>query len=100
MERAARLGAWALDRLRALGRRHPSVGDVRGLGLRMAVELVEDRSTKTPAREAARAVAKLAFDRGLSFTVSGDSVLVLSPPLVITEAELEAGLRHPRRVPR
>ena len=34
-------------------------------------------------------MAKLAFDRGLSFTVSGDSVLVLSPPLVITEAELE-----------
>ena len=89
VERAARLGTWALDRLRALGRRHPSVGDVRGLGLRMAVELVEDRSTKAPARGAARAVAKLAFDRGLSFTVSGDSVLVLSPPLVITEAELE-----------
>ena len=89
VERAARLGTWALDRLRALGRRHRSVGDVRGLGLRMAVELVEDRSTKAPAREAARAVAKLAFDRGLSFTVSGDSVLVLSPPLVITEAELE-----------
>jgi 4-aminobutyrate aminotransferase len=55
----------------------------------MAVELVEDRSTKTPARAAARVAAKLAFDRGLSFTVSGDSVLVLSPPLVITEAELE-----------
>ena len=72
-----------------LGRRHRSVGDVRGLGLRLAVELVEDRATKTPAREAARAVARRAFDRGLSFTVSGDSVLVLSPPLVITEPELE-----------
>ena len=89
VERAARVGAWALDRLRALGRRHPSVGDVRGLGLRMAVELVEDRATKTPAREAARTVAKLAFERGLSFTVSGDSVLVLSPPLVISEEELD-----------
>ncbi len=55
----------------------------------MAVELIEDRSTKAPAREAARAVAKLAFERGLSFTVSGDSVLVLSPPLVITEEELD-----------
>ena len=46
-------------------------------------------ATKTPAREAARAVARRAFDRGLSFTVSGESVLVLSPPLVITEPELE-----------
>jgi 4-aminobutyrate aminotransferase len=89
VERAARVGAWGLERLRAIGRRHRSVGDVRGLGLRMAVELVEDRSTKTPARDAARAVAKLAFERGLSFTVSGDSVLVLSPPLVITEEELD-----------
>ena len=89
VERAARVGAWGLERLRALGRRHRSVGDVRGLGLRMAVELVEDRSTKAPARDAARAVAKLAFERGLSFTVSGDSVLVLSPPLVITEEELD-----------
>src|SRR5262249_34291103 len=43
-ERAARLGAWALERLRAIGRRHPCVGDVRGLGLRLAVELVEDRT--------------------------------------------------------
>ena len=89
VDRAARLGAWALDRLRALAGRHRSVGDVRGLGLRLAVELVEDRSTKTPAREMARAVARRAFDRGLSFTVGGESVLVLSPPLVITEDELE-----------
>ena len=40
-----------------------------------------------PAREAARAVARHAFDRGLSFTVGGESVLVLSLPLVITELE-------------
>ena len=89
VDRAARLGAWALDRLRTLGRRHPSVGDVRGLGLRLAVELVEDRSTKTPARVAAREVARRAFAGGLNLTVGGESVLVLSPPLVITEQELE-----------
>jgi 4-aminobutyrate aminotransferase len=89
VDRAARLGAWALDRLRALGQRHRSVGDVRGLGLRMAVELVQDRSTKAPARELAHAVAQRAFERGLSFTVGGESVLVLSPPLVVTEPELE-----------
>jgi 4-aminobutyrate aminotransferase len=88
VERAAQLGAWALDRLRALGQRHRSVGDVRGLGLRLAVELVEDPTTKKPARETAHAVARRAFERGLSFTVSGESVLVLSPPLVITEQEL------------
>src|SRR5262249_21998247 len=88
--RAARLGAWALTRLRALGRRHRLVGDVRGLGLRLAVELVQPRETKTPARDAAMRVARAALARGLNLTVGGESVLVLSPPLVVTEAELEA----------
>ena len=88
VDRAARLGTWALDRLRELGQRHRMVGDVRGLGLRLAVELVEDPSTKAPARTAAQEVSRRAFARGLSFTVGGESVLVLSPPLVITEQEL------------
>jgi 4-aminobutyrate aminotransferase len=90
--RAERLGAWALTRLRALGARHPLVGDVRGLGLRLAVELVQDRQTKAPARAAATRVARAALTRGLNLTVGGESVLVLSPPLVVTEAELEAAL--------
>lgn len=89
VERAARLGAWALELLREMGRRHPLVGDVRGLGLRLAVELVSDRVTKAPAREAAAEVARRALARGLNLSVGGESVLVLSPPLVVTEAELE-----------
>jgi 4-aminobutyrate aminotransferase len=88
--RAAKLGAWALGRLTEIGRRHPLVGDVRGLGLRLAVELVQDRVTKAPAARAAAEVARRAFARGLSFTVSGESVLALSPPLVVTEEELES----------
>jgi 4-aminobutyrate aminotransferase len=90
VERAARLGAWALARLREVFGRHRLVGDVRGLGLRLAVELVEDRARKVPARDAARRVARAALPRGLNVSVSGESVLVLSPPLVVTEAELEA----------
>ena len=72
VERAERLGAWALERLRELGRRHRLVGDVRGLGLRLAVELVRDRTTKEPAREAAAEVAMLALARGLNFSVGGE----------------------------
>jgi 4-aminobutyrate aminotransferase len=92
VERARTLGAWALDRLRALAARHPLVGDVRGLGLRLGVELVTDRASKVPAAAAAHAVMRRAFARGLSLSVSGDSVLVLSPPLVIARADLEAAL--------
>jgi 4-aminobutyrate aminotransferase len=92
VERAGTLGAWGLDRLRALAGRHPLVGDVRGLGLRLGVELVTDRATKTPARAAAHSVMRRAFARGLSLSVSGESVLVLSPPLVIAQADLEAAI--------
>jgi 4-aminobutyrate aminotransferase len=90
VERAARLGEWALARLREVVAKHPLVGDVRGLGLRLAVELVQDRATKLPAGAAAERVARAAFDRGLNLSVGAGSVLVLSPPLVVTEAELDA----------
>jgi 4-aminobutyrate aminotransferase len=92
VERARTLGAWALERLQALAGRHSLVGDVRGLGLRLAVELVEDRASKRPARAAARSVMRRAFARGLNLSVSGESVLVLSPPLVIEQADLEAAI--------
>jgi 4-aminobutyrate aminotransferase len=92
VERARTLGAWALEHLRPFAARHPLVGDIRGLGLRLAVELVADRATKAPAGAAARSVARRAFARGLSFDVSGESVLALSPPLTVTQAELEAAL--------
>jgi 4-aminobutyrate aminotransferase len=92
VERARTLGGWALDRLRELAARHPLVGDVRGLGLRLGVELVADRATKVPARTAAHAVMRRAFARGLNLSVSAESVLVLSPPLVIARADLEAAI--------
>ena len=90
--RAEELGAWALAWLRERFARHPLVGDVRGLGLRLAVELVEDRATKRPACSAAARVQAAAFARGLNFGVSGGNVLVLSPPLVIGRTELEAAV--------
>ena len=90
VERAARLGEWALARLRKVVAKHALVGDVRGLGLRLGVELVRDRTTKIPAGAAADRVARAAFDRGLNLSVAGENVLGLSPPLVVTEAELDA----------
>jgi 4-aminobutyrate aminotransferase len=92
-QRARDVGEWALARLRELVGSHPQVGDVRGFGLRLAVELVEDRSSKRPARELARRVGAEAFIRGLNLSVSGESILVLSPPLVIAPADLEAALQ-------
>jgi 4-aminobutyrate aminotransferase len=87
--RARELGQRALERLRGMMARHPLIGDVRGLGLLLGIELVTDRSTRAPAFAEAEAVMYAALDRGLSFKVTAGSVLTLAPPLIITEDELE-----------
>jgi 4-aminobutyrate aminotransferase len=92
VERARRLGERALARLQALAARHPLVGDVRGLGLLLGVELVRDRATRAPARAEAEAVMYRALGRGLSFKVTAGNVLTLAPPLTVGEAELDRAL--------
>jgi 4-aminobutyrate aminotransferase len=92
VENAARVGATALDRLRAMQRRHPLIGDVRGRGLLLGVELVTDRAGKRPAKDAAEAIMYRALDKGLSFKTTMGNVLTLTPPLTITEAEMSRAL--------
>jgi adenosylmethionine-8-amino-7-oxononanoate aminotransferase len=87
----ARVAPAFQQRLRGLVKKHPFVGDVRGRGLMLGIEMVADQGTKAtlpktsdiPAR-----LAKAAYRRGLMVRVSGAN-LILSPPLVITEAELD-----------
>ena len=86
--RAAELGAWALAELRALQPRHPLIGDVRGLGLLMGVELVRDRATREPAIDEADAVMYACLSRGLSLKTTMGNVLHLSAPLIVTRDEL------------
>ena len=88
-DRAARLGERALARLEEMKARHPLIGDVRGRGLLLGVELVRDRDSKAPAHEAAESVLYRALDRGLSFKVSMGNVITLTPPLVIAEDDLD-----------
>jgi 4-aminobutyrate aminotransferase/(S)-3-amino-2-methylpropionate transaminase len=74
--------------------RFPAIGDVRGLGSMLAVELVADRATKKPAPELATAVAEHAIKNGLLLLkagVYGNCIRVLVP-LVITDAELDEAL--------
>jgi len=86
------LGQHAMERLRVMQVRHPLIGDVRGLGLLLGVELVTDRATRAKATAEAEAVMYAALARGLSFKVSMGNVLTLAPPLVITRAELDRAL--------
>ncbi|MFQ6016737.1 MAG: aspartate aminotransferase family protein [Kiloniellaceae bacterium] len=91
-ERAAELGARALERLREMKAKHRLVGDVRGRGLLLGVELVRDRASKEPDSDAAEAVLYRALDKGLSFKVAMGNVLTLTPALVIAEDDLMRGL--------
>jgi 4-aminobutyrate aminotransferase len=91
LDRAKRLGERALSRLQSMKQREPLIGDVRGVGLLLGVELV-DPMTGAPAREAAERVLYACLAGGLSFKVGQGNVLVLSPPLVIDERDLDRAL--------
>ena len=92
VDRAAELGAMAMARLSDLMARSPHVGEVRGRGLMMGVELVEDRDSYRPARALAERVYYRCLEEGLSFKISAGNVLTLSPPLVIDRADLDRAL--------
>lgn len=92
VDNAARVGAHALARLQEMKRRHRLVGDVRGRGLLLGIELVTDRATKARATDAAERVLYRALSRGLSFKTTMGNVLTLTPPLVVTREEMDRAL--------
>ncbi|MGH2675651.1 MAG: 4-aminobutyrate--2-oxoglutarate transaminase [Actinomycetota bacterium] len=94
LERAERVGAILTSRLRDLQDRYEAVGDVRGLGAMVAMELVDDRGTKHPAKEATGRVIEECFRQGLITLKAGtyDNVVRLLPPLTIDDDLLDEGL--------
>jgi 4-aminobutyrate aminotransferase len=93
LTRANDLGAHAVERLAWLRRTHPIIGDVRGLGLMLAVDIVRDATSRAPAPDKAEAVMYEALVRGLSFKVSDGNVLTLTPPLTITAEQIDAAVQ-------
>lgn len=93
LERAQEIGTAAMDRLRALQRELPGIGDVRGLGAMVGLEFVKD-AQKTPFPEAAQAVLEHARADGLLLLTTGTygNVIRLLPPIRMTDAELSEGL--------
>jgi 4-aminobutyrate aminotransferase len=94
IENAAATGGYLLETLRKRMAGHPRVGDVRGLGLMIGVEIVQDRESRVPAPELREKILEEAFRRGLLLLGCGKSTIRLAPPLVIdrTDAELAAGI--------
>ncbi len=86
------MGDRMLTRARRLMERHPIVGDVRGRGLMIGIELVKDRATKEPYDEIVARVTERAFRAGLLLLSCGRSTLRLAPPLVLQEYDVDAGM--------
>lgn len=89
---AERVGNFMLDRLRGWVQTHPLVGDVRGRGLMIGIELVKNKATREPASDLRDRVETLAFERGLMVLGCGQTTLRLSPPLVVSEQEATVAL--------
>jgi len=84
VNRSAKLGEFILRRLKDMQSRHEIIGEVRGKGCLLAIELVKDRKTKEPFEEAGKLVYQKAFQKGLAWVPAGH-ILRLSPPIVMEE---------------
>jgi 4-aminobutyrate aminotransferase/(S)-3-amino-2-methylpropionate transaminase len=94
VERAATIGETIRARMQSWHERWDTIGDVRGLGAMLAIELVEDRETKEPAAETASRVVEAAAERGLLLLKSGiySNCIRVLVPLVISDPELDEAL--------
>ncbi len=87
IDNAARMGAFLMERMREWPQRFTQVGEVRGLGLMIGIELVRDQATREQAPELRDRVVQLAFERGLLVLGAGDNSIRLCPPLVVTREQ-------------
>jgi 4-aminobutyrate aminotransferase/(S)-3-amino-2-methylpropionate transaminase len=90
-DEAGQKGEYLLRRLRELRAKHKLIGDIRGLGLMVGVELVKDQKMKTPAQNEATKIRELALSKGVLLGHGGvkGNTIRIQPPLVITEEQLE-----------
>ncbi len=93
-ERARDLGVYLREGLLALQQRHECIGDVRGRGLLVGLDLVQDRASKTPAPELAQRVARKCLDLGMMTSVvrGGLGVFRIAPPITISKQEIDLAL--------
>jgi len=94
VKRSATMGATFIEGLRRLAAKHPCIGDVRGLGLMIGVEIVNDRASREPAPQLTKRVQQAMRERGVLVSITGvhGCVLRITPPLVITESQVGMAL--------
>jgi 4-aminobutyrate aminotransferase len=92
LDNAREQGAYIMKRLAEMKEEHPIIGDVRGLGLMIGVELVRDSKTKEPAEKEAKDLIVRCFRKGLAIVTCGVSTIRIAPPLIITRDLIDASL--------
>ena len=92
VENAADLGKYMLEQLNLLKAKHSTIGDVRGRGLLVGVELVLNQEEKTPANDLAEDVLYRCLSKGLSFKLTMGNVMTLTPPLIIKKTQIDLSL--------
>ena len=93
MENARLRGAQLLDLLKELKQQFPIIGDVRGIGLMIGVEIVKDSLSGTPAPDVTNEIVQRAFRRGLLLLPCGESTVRFCPPLVVSSEEIDTGVK-------
>jgi 4-aminobutyrate aminotransferase len=92
LQNARVLGEKSLARIASMAKQHPLIGGGRGLGLLLGIELIKNQKTRERASDAAENVMYGSLERGLSFKVSMGNILTLTPPLIISDAEMSRAL--------
>jgi 4-aminobutyrate aminotransferase len=86
------VGNHILRRLRTWVEKHPMVGDVRGMGLMIGVEIVKDKKTKAMTRDDRDRITQLAFERGVILLGAGESSIRIAPPLIVTQEQADIAM--------
>jgi 4-aminobutyrate aminotransferase len=92
IDNAAEVGAFILERLQGWKQTHALVGDVRGRGLMIGIELVLDKETREPATALRNRIETIAFEKGLMILGCGETSLRLCPPLIVSKEEATVAL--------
>jgi len=92
IQNVAEVGEYTLDALSEIQVRHPSIGQVRGKGLMIGFEFVEDRQTRKPTYNLRDLVLEKVFQHGLLTLGCGESAIRISPPLNISRGLIDEGL--------
>jgi 4-aminobutyrate aminotransferase len=92
MENATRQGAHMMTRLKEMQEKYPIIGDVRGKGLMIGVEIVKDKKTKAPGSDEASEIMQKSWRRGVVAITCGPSTIRIAPPLTITRELVDSAL--------